>query len=126
MKKMKKRVKKILVFGVIFLILLAIILILNNIYANIYTKTEVDALLAQKVTGQNVLDMLDKNCVIYSVSHPNSSREVTGDEICAERNAGTCILTIHYDDLDINSLIQRCTPYASGWSDKTVAYCCTS
>jgi len=73
---------------------------------------------------QDILTMLDKNCGIWSVANPTGKREVTGDDICSERGAGTCILMVNYDRLASNDLIQRCTPYVTGKDDKMVAYCC--
>jgi hypothetical protein len=68
--------------------------------------------------------MLDKGCTIWSVAVPDPKRQVTGDQICAERGAGTCILMVDYGRFSSNDMIQRCTPYVTGSSDKTVAYCC--
>jgi len=81
--------------------------------------------LASAVTAQQVLNMLNAKCSIWSVAVPNSTRQVTGDDICKERNGGTCILTINYDRFSSNDMIQKCTPYVTGRSDTTVAYCCS-
>ncbi len=95
------------------------------------------------VSYEGVLEMLNK-CVIYSVAEPEPVRMVTGDDICNERNAGTCIFTGFYSEinnaisvaLNGNSsrsisavgsglgIIDRCTPYKKGPSTETVAYCC--
>jgi len=75
-------------------------------------------------TDGEVLEMLNQRCEIFSVLKLNSTRQVTGNDICNERNAGTCILMINYDRFSSNDMIQRCTPYVTGRSDKTVAYCC--
>ncbi|MBI4116679.1 hypothetical protein HY449_02960 [Candidatus Pacearchaeota archaeon] len=91
-----------------------------------YTKAEIDTKLKNVTTNQGVLDMLDKKCSVWSVASPNASREVTGEDICNERQAGTCILMINYDRLPSQDMIQKCTPYVTGRSDTTVAYCCTS
>ena len=117
----------------------------NNSTATLYTKAEVDAMMLKvnsninnKTSNQGVLNMFDKNCAIWSVSKPNATRQVTGDDICKERGAGICVFTVMYDNLNhaVNNngalsgtnagLIQRCTPYATGASDATVAYCCYS
>jgi hypothetical protein len=90
----------------------------------VYTKAEVDSLLSSKTTNAGVLSMLDKNCSVWSVAVPNAARQVTGDDICKERGAGTCILMVNYDRFSLNDMIQKCTPYVTGRSDKTVAYCC--
>ena len=92
----------------------------NKKASEVYTKAEVDSLVT---TG--VLNMLNTKCSIWSVAVPNASREVSGDDICKERNAGTCILMINYNRLSSNDMIQKCTPYVTGTSDKTVAYCCS-
>ena len=102
----------------------------------VYQKLEIDQKLANMSTYMNdltqtltfqqrqvVLDTINKGCEIYSVAVPNSTRQVTGDEICKERNVGTCIFTINYDRLTSQDMVQKCTPYVKGRSDKTVAYC---
>jgi|SRR3989344_1884237 len=108
---------------------------LNDINTNLNTLTEFveDRVmedienLQQDMTPQQrqeVLDTINRGCSIYSVAVPNATRQVTGDEICRERNAGTCILMINYDRFSSNDMIQKCTPYVTGKSDETSAYCC--
>ena len=90
-----------------------------------YTKAEVDSLLSSKTTNAGVLNMLEKKWSVWSVAVQNATRQVTGDDICKERGAGTCILMVNYDRFSSNDMIQKCTPYVTGRSDETVAYCCT-
>ncbi|MFQ5532135.1 MAG: hypothetical protein ACE5ES_05975 [Candidatus Nanoarchaeia archaeon] len=89
------------------------------------------------VSLEDVLDMLN-GCLIYSVSSPDPDRDVNGNDICEERDAGTCIFTVNYNELneavnDVDKLlsgsnagiIESCSlgPYAS---DEVVAYCCSA
>jgi len=97
---------------------------ISTTQVDVYTKTEVDDLLSVKTTNKAVLDMLDKNCAIWSVAKPSASRHVTGDDICQENNAGVCVLTIKYEGILSSDMIQKCTPFTTGRSDKTKAYCC--
>lgn len=94
---------------------------------------------ATEVTYQGVFERMGQYCSVWSVSSPNSSREVSGNEICSEREAGYCTFSMHYEVLNeaIESLgeggysyspgsgvgiIQSCRTY--GKSTDTVAYCC--
>ena len=90
----------------------------------VYTTAEIDAKLQNVTTNQGVIDMLNRRCSIWSAAVSNATRQVTGDDICKEKNAGTCILMINYDRFSSNDMIQKCTPYVTGRSDTTTAYCC--
>ena len=90
---------------------------------------------SEEVTYQGVLDMLNK-CTLYSMKSPYESRDVSGNEICAERNAGTCIFTVPYENLNsaVNipnsflsgsnvGIIQPCS-YDPFNATSTIAMCC--
>ena len=90
----------------------------------------------EPLTKQGVLNMFRDNCVIYSVTTPDPNRLVTGNDICREREAGTCVLTIPYERLNDAlsdsgagypgtglDVVQSCS-WGPQKSDETVAYCC--
>ena len=100
-------------------------------FRDCFNTTEVKCDSCQEIQ-QTVLKMLN-NCNIYSVSVPDANKSVRGNDICNERNAGTCIFTVSYEKLNdaINNngalgntgLIESCS-HGPFKSTDTVAYCC--
>lgn len=97
----------------------------------VYNKSEINNLLAgvndeiqdlddAVVNGVPIYNLFNKGCVIYSVANPTSTREVSGDTICQEREAGICVFTVNSGGQ--KTVIERC---GNSWpSNNHVAYCC--
>ena len=134
------------VIAIVFVVAVIASLITANITGNVikvgksrfgtevYTKAEIDGLLREN-SDEN-LDLFNNNCEVYSVSLPSETREVTGNDICLDRDADSeCIFTISYGNINdaINGgnnpigsnlgIIQSCKA-GKFKSTETVAYCC--
>ena len=100
-----------------------------------FTITAVEPLTQDRI-NQNLVSLLN-NCQIYSVSSPDPNREVTGNDICEDRSAGSCLFTVQYTNVNdaINGgnspigsnlgIIESCTS-GKFKSTETVALCCAA
>ena len=71
---------------------------------------------------KDMIGSMNANCDIYSMPSSYSGDRATGNAICEERNAGTCMMVVAYGMLQNRNLIDECS--FKGDTDSTVAYCC--
>jgi len=80
---------------------------INTTQSNIYTKEEVNSLLAQKVSKQDVLDMLGK-CSVYYLSPNNNPKNYRScNELCTAHDEN-CILYLFTDKNSNLSRLDSC------------------
>jgi hypothetical protein len=85
---------------------------------------DIENLQHESVTNDRVLDMLN-GCNTFSVASPSENREVKGNEICTERNAGKCIFTINHNSPSTRATDIVGCDYGPYKSTEVVAYCCS-